>query len=232
MLQTDVDYPFQMPVIDSTNREFKITPSSVIELNVMTRNGDLVFESIVPLENGSVQVSRLNRASSQMEFVQDREGNYLLPLLGKVNLNGMTVFQAQKYLVQRFSEFFVEPFCILRITNSRFIYFDGGGARSAVVQLPTHRCSLLEAITIGGGINQRGISSKVKVIRKVNGKNEVYLFDFSKIDALQYNEFYIQNGDIVYIEPRPLYASGLITVISPIVTLASTIVLYLSVLAN
>ncbi len=232
MLQTDVDYPYATPAIDSINREFKINTSSVIELNLMTRNGDLVFESIVPGEGGSFQTSRLNRNMNQLEYTQDREGFYNLPLLGKVNLNGMTVFDAQKYLVQRFSEFFVEPYCILRITNSRFIYFNGAGSRSAVVLLPPYRCSLLEAMTIGGGISNRGISSKVKVIRKINGKNEIYLFDMSKIEALQYSEFYIQNGDIIYVEPRPLFASGVSAVISPIVSLASTIILYLSILAK
>ena len=179
-----------------------------------------------------MQGSRLNRNMGQLEYTQDREGFYNLPLLGKVNLNGMTVFDAQKYLVQRFSEFFVEPYCILRINNSRFIYFNGAGSKSSVVLLPPYRCSLLEAMTIGGGISNRGISSKVKVIRKVNGKNEIYLFDMSRIEALQYSEFYIQNGDIIYVEPRPLFASGVSAVISPIVSLASTIILYLSILAK
>jgi polysaccharide export outer membrane protein len=232
MLQTDVDYPYNTPPIDSMNREFTINTSSVLDLDVMTRNGDLVFESIVPNELGVNQQSRINRNINQIEYTQDKEGFYHLPLLGKVNLNGMTVFEAQKYLSELFASFFVEPYCILRIVNARFIFFSGAGSKSSIVQLPIYRCSLLEAITIGGGIHPRGISSQIKVIRRMNGKDEVYLFDFSKIDALKFNEFYIQNGDIVYVEPRPLYAAGIMTVISPIVTLASTLVLYLSILAK
>jgi polysaccharide export outer membrane protein len=197
----------------------------------MSRNGDLIFESVVNTE-GSSQMVRSQRATSQYEYVQDIYGNYNLPLLGKVNLNGMTLFEAQDSLEKRFSEYFVDPYCMIEILNNRFIFFNGAGSSSSVVPLPKHRCSLLEAITIGGGINQRGISSRVKVIRKINGNDEIYLFDLSKIDALAYNEFYIQNGDIVYIEPRPLYASGFLGVISPIVTLATTIVLYLSILAK
>jgi polysaccharide export outer membrane protein len=159
-------------------------------------------------------------------------GMYNLPLLGRTNLNGMTLFEAQSYLEKQFAQYFVDPYCVLRIVNNRFIYFSGGGSLSRVVNLPNYRVSILEAITIAGGINSRGISSKIKVIRNVKGKNEVYLFDMSKIEALQYNEFYIQNGDIVYVEPRPLYASGISSVISPIVSLATTIILYLSILAK
>ncbi len=231
MLQTDEDFPFKVPQIDSASREQRINTSSTIQFLLMSRNGDLIFESIVNVE-GSNQMVRNQRATSQYEYIQDIYGNYNLPLLGKVNLNGMTLFEAQDSLEKRFSEYFVDPYCMIDIVNNRFIFFNGAGSASSVVPLPKHRCSLLEAITIGGGINQRGISSRVKVIRKINGNDEIYLFDLSKIDALAYNEFYIQNGDIVYIEPRPLYASGFLGVISPIVTLATTIVLYLSILAK
>lgn len=232
MLQTDVDYPYQTPKRDSATREQRINTSSEIQLVLLSRNGDMIFESVVNPE-GTGQNTRVTRGMlSQFEYVQDIEGFYNLPLLGRVNLNGMTLFEAQDYLEKRFSEYFVEPYCMLQIVNNRFIFFNGAGATSSVVNLPDYRCSLLEAITIGGGISVRGISSRVKVIRRVNGKDEIFLFDMSKIDALAYNEFYIQNGDIVFIEPRPLYASGFLVVVSPIVTLATTIVLYLSILAK
>ncbi len=233
MLQTDVDYPFRQPQIDSVTREQKINSSSVLQLSLLSRNGDIIFESIVNEASGSGQSSRNNlRNAAQFEYVQDMRGEYNFPLIGKVNLNGMTLFEAQDSLEMKFSKYFVDPFCLIQITNNRFIFFNGSGSASSVVSLPSHRCSLLEAITIGGGISVRGISSRVKVIRRVNGKDEIFLFDMSKIDALAYNEFYIQNGDIIFIEPRPLYASGFLVVVSPIVTLATTIVLYLSILAK
>ncbi len=232
MLQTDVDYPFATPKADSMAREQKITTSSVIELMLLTRNGDMIFESVVSSDGGSSQGARLNRNMNQIEYVQDINGMYNLPLLGKTNLNGMTLFEAQDFLEKQFSQYFIEPYCVLRIVNNRFIYFSGSGSASRVVNLPNYRVSILEAITIAGGISARGISAQIKVIRNVKGKNEVYLFDLSKIDALQYNDFYIQNGDIIYVEPRPLYASGFLGVISPIVSLATTLVLYLSILAK
>jgi polysaccharide export outer membrane protein len=232
MLQTDEDYPFAVPKLDTVAREQKINTSSVIELMLLTRNGDMIFESVVSTDGGQTQSARLSRTMSQIEYVQDINGLYNLPLLGKTNLNGMTLFEAQEYLEKKFAQFFVEPYCVLRIVNNRFIYFGGGGSLSQVVNLPNYRVSLLEAITIAGGINSRGISAKIKVIRSVKGKNEVYLFDMSKIDALAYSEFYIQNGDIVYVEPRPLYASGFLGVISPVIALATTVLLYLSILAK
>ncbi len=232
MLQTDVDYPFAMPKADSMAREQKINTSSVIQLMLLTRNGDMIFESVVGADGGQSQGSRLSRNMNQIEYVQDVNGMYNLPLLGQINLNGMTLFEAQDFLEKQFAQYFIEPYCVLRIVNNRFIFFNGNGSSSKLVELPNYRVSILESITLAGGISNRGISSKVKVIRNVKGKNEVFLFDLSKIDALQYSDFYIQNGDIIYIEPRPLYASGFLSVISPIVSLASTIVLYLTILAK
>jgi hypothetical protein len=97
MLQTDEDFPFKVPQIDSASREQRINTSSTIQFLLMSRNGDLIFESIVNVE-GSNQMVRNQRATSQYEYIQDIYGNYNLPLLGKVNLNGMTLFEAQDSL--------------------------------------------------------------------------------------------------------------------------------------
>ena len=108
MLQTDEDYPFAVPKLDTVAREQKINTSSVIELMLLTRNGDMIFESIVSTDGSQTQSARLSRTMSQIEYVQDMNGFYNLPLLGKTNLNGMTLFEAQDYLEKEFAQFFVE----------------------------------------------------------------------------------------------------------------------------
>ncbi len=142
MLQTDEDYPFVVPKSDTVAREQKINTSSVIELMLLTRNGDMVFESVVSADGGQTQGARLSRTMSQIEYVQDMNGMYNLPLLGRTNLNGMTLFEAQSYLEKQFAQYFVDPYCVLRIVNNRFIYFSGGGSLSRVVNLPNYRVSI------------------------------------------------------------------------------------------
>jgi polysaccharide export outer membrane protein len=237
ILQTDEDFVFNSPVIDSSNREYRIPINSSLTVMVFTRNGDIIFESLTSAgtSNGSGNSRGSNfifRNNNTIEFMMDAEGMVHLPLVGPQRLVGMTIFEAQEFLEKKFADFFVEPYCIIQVTNRRFMYFNGGGSQGTVIRMSIEKINLLEAIALGGGLSNRANSSKIKVIRNINGKQQVYYFDMSKIDAVKYFDFYIESGDVIYVEPMPQFATELLTVITPALTLFSTIILYLSVVAK
>lgn len=238
ILQTDEDFVFNTPIIDSTNREYRIPINSSLTVMVFTRNGDIIFESLTSAGtnssgSGSSRASNvIFRNNNTMEFLMDAEGMVHLPLVGPQRLVGMTIFEAQEFLEKKFADFFVQPYCIIQVTNRRFMYFNGSGSQGTVIRMNTEKINLLEAIALGGGLSGRANSSKIKVIRNINGKQQVYFFDMSKIDAAKYFDFYIESGDVIYVEPMPQFASELLTVITPVLTLFSTVLLYLSVVAK
>jgi polysaccharide export outer membrane protein len=238
ILQTDEDFVYNAPFIDSTNREYKIPINSSISVMVFTRNGDVIFEALTSAANASNSSTSsrgsnfLFRSNNTIEFLMDAQGLVHLPLVGPQRLVGMTVFEAQAFLEKKFSEFFVDPYCIIKVTNRRYMFFNGSGGQGAVIPMETEKVNLIEAIARGGGLNPRANSSRVRVIRNINGKQQVYLFDLSRIDAAKFFDFYIESGDIIYVDPMPRFASELLTVITPALTLLSTIILYLSVVAK
>lgn len=235
ILQTDEDFVFNTPIIDSTNREYRIPINSSLTIMVFTRNGDIIFESITS-SNSATGTSRIGsslmRSSGSFEFYMDAEGMVNLPIVGRQNLVGMSIVQAQEYLEEKFSEFFVDPYCVVQVSNRRFLYFSGSGGRGSVIQMDNERVNLLEAIAMGGGLDPRANSSKVNVIRNINGVQRVFKFDMSKIEAIKYFDFYIESGDVIYVEPMPQFATELLSVITPVLTLFSTVLLYLSVVAK
>ncbi len=238
ILQTDEDFVYNTPVIDSTNREYKIPINSSISVMVFTRNGDVIFEALTSAANASNSASSnrgsnfLFRSNNTIEFLMDAQGMVHLPLVGPQSLVGMTVFEAQAFLEKKFSEFFVDPYCIVKVTNRRYMLFNGSGGQGVVIPMETEKYNLIEAIAHGGGLSERANSARVRVIRNINGKQQVYLFDLSKIEAAKFFDFYIESGDIIYIDPMPRFASELLTVVTPALTLLSTIILYLSVVAK
>lgn len=85
---------------------------------------------------------------------------------------------------------------------------------------------------MGGGISERGNSSKVKVIRKVNGQQNVFLFDLSTIDAARFTNFAIQTEDIIYVEPMPRYSTELLSLVAPVISLLSSTVLFVTLISR
>jgi polysaccharide export outer membrane protein len=232
ILQTDEDFVFDVPVIDSTNREYLIPFNSIITITALTRNGDVIFESGSIGVEGATSFRNVTTNRGAVEFYMDAKGFIDLPMIGPQRLVGMTIFEAQAYLEGQFSKYFVDPYCLVQVTNRRYLFFSGSGGQGAVLPMGLEKYSLLEAITRGGGFSSRANSSKVKVIRNIDGKQKVYLFDLSTIESLKYFDFYIESGDIIYIEPMPQFASETLGVISPILSLISTVILYLSVVAK
>ncbi len=232
MFKTPEEYVFEIPKLDSTNKEYKIAPNAILHISVFSRSGSAIIESTTGGADNGGNTRLPAQNSNALQYVVDKSGFVELPLIGKMNILGLTLFEAQIAIESKFQNFINDPYCVIRIINRRFMMFNGNGSNGSIVQLEQDNCSLIEAIARGGGIDKRGNSSKVKVIRTLDGKQHVYQFDLSTIDAIQYTTFAIQSGDIIYVEPMPQYSTEILGIVTPALTLLSTILLYVSIVTN
>ena len=227
MFKTPEGFTYQTPVLDSSSEDYKISPNSSISLTVLSRSGSIVIES----STGTTENIRFGNANGN-SYLVDKNGEAELPLIGRHKLSGLTIREAQNYIENQLSEYIVDPFCIITVTNRYCIFFGGSGSTASIINLTQFNTSLVDVIAMGGGINERGNSSKVKVIRQKNGKQEVFLFDLSTIDAAKYVNFAIQSEDIIYVEPMPRYSSEITNIITPVLSLVSTTILFLTLFSR
>ena len=54
---------------------------------------------------------------------------------------------------------------------------------------------------MAGDINDYGNLRKVRIIRSNNNKKKVYYFDLTESKILQSNFYYLNNKDLVYVQP-------------------------------
>ena len=64
------------------------------------------------------------------------------------------------------------------------------------------RVTLLEAIAKAGDLTSRARVDRVAVIRENNGSREMYMHDLRSKDIFESPCFYLQQNDIVYVEPK------------------------------
>ena len=82
---------------------------------------------------------------------------------------------------------------------------------------------------MAGGLSSRGNAHKVKVFRyAADGTRLVYQFDLSVIEGLKYADMVMQGDDVVYVQPNPEIARGIVSDLAPYITLLTTIVLVVS----
>lgn len=196
--------------------ESKISPNDKISFILSANNGEEIIE-------GLTGISSENAASfGDLTYVVQSDGTIDLPILGKVAVVGLTIAECQDTLKHYFKSSYNDPFVQVKIENQRVIVFPGDGSSAAVIQLENSNTTLMEVIAASGGIPERGKANTIKIIRKVNGKREIYIVDLSTIDGLKYSDMIIQSNDYIYIEPSAELAKEIVKDLAPILSLLSS----------
>lgn len=148
-----------------------------------------------------------NKDLNLVTFVRP-DGKISLPLLGEVHAAGKTVKQLEDVLVAEYAKRVKGPVVtvIVREIRSRPVHFIGGFGRPGVMQL-TRDMTLLEAVSVLGGIAQNGDAEKGYLIR--DGKRIAVDFDALVQKGDLRHNLRLQPGDSVVVPVADLvYVEG------------------------
>lgn len=227
MFKTNTEYVFDTPKRDTTDGQFRLAANDIISFDIFTNEGSVIIEASTARER-----IQLGSRSLIDQYLVRPDGNVELPLIGLVQASGKTIVEFQKELETLYSKVLVNPYCIVRVINRRVLVFGGNGSIGTVVGLENNNVRLIEAIALAGGLQARAHAGKIKVMRKVNGEDQVYRIDLSRIEGLNQANMIVENGDIIYVEPTPNLAREFLADVSPVVQFASTIVLLVAVISR
>ena len=224
IFRADEDFMFNSQLPDSSNTDFKITPNSILQFDLYTNEGALVLE----FTTSDVQRTTINAVQTNFYLVQS-DGFCEFPVVGKIDVSGLSIPECQTKLEQAYSGQFIKPYAIIKVVNRRALVYSGQRAEGFVVPLINPNVTLLEALSIAGGLGQDANASKVRVYRIINGQQQMYSFDLSKIEGLHNAHFIIQAGDIIHVEPMPQVLREVQQDILPFVQIISSLAIIVGV---
>jgi polysaccharide export outer membrane protein len=207
--------------------DYRISIDDKITFTLNTNKGKNLLEALTGTISEGTRLSTTNNTILYgiNEYIVRSDGKVELPILGDVQVQGLTIRACQDSLESMFKNQYQDPFVQVKVTNQRCIIFPGNGSSASIIPITNNNTTLMEIIAQTGGIPSRGQSKVIKVMRKVNDKREIYHIDISTIEGLKYADMIIQGNDYIYIEPRPLIVNGLLTEWAPISSLLTTILL-------
>jgi polysaccharide export outer membrane protein len=133
-------------------------------------------------------------------YLVDEEGMIEFPVVGKVEVTGLTIFEAQNKIQEIANQYLEHPLVEVRILNFRFTVL-GEVKREGVTGNLNNRITLLEAIGLSGGFTDYADKSNVKIIRQSKGKAEVYYIDLLDESFVDSPYYYVNQNDIVVVPP-------------------------------
>lgn len=131
-----------------------------------------------------------------------QEGDVVLPLVGKVQVAGMTLNEAQQRLTERYRAYYKEPQVSILITKyaERKVHVDGLVGRPGPVLFPNEEnMTLMRAITAAGGILPRGARNDVTLKRVVNGQETTRYIDTAEISSGKAADIELKENDYIYV---------------------------------
>jgi polysaccharide export outer membrane protein len=220
MFKTDTEFVFDTVRIDSATKEFTLAPNDIFSFDVLTSDGNLIIEASSGTQSMILPATR----SVYNQYLIRPDGKVTLPIVGEVLASGYTTSEFQKVLGDLYSQQLVNPYVVVRVINRRALVYNGQGSEGVIVGLLDNNTRLIEVLALAGGLAPRADARKIKIIRKEEGKEMVYLVDLSTIEGIKMADMVIENGDIVYVTPTPDLMLGFTEEILPTVRLLSSIV--------
>ncbi|HNM08067.1 MAG TPA: polysaccharide biosynthesis/export family protein [Chitinophagales bacterium] len=225
MLDTGKDF-VESSFLDTIYREFVIEPGDQIQVFVYPNGGYNLIESQISNQMNYYQPQTMLQSLS---YQIDGSGMANLPRLGLMKISGLTESGAEKMLTTEYGKIYTDAFVNVVITG-KYITVYRGGSDAKQLALNRSDLTLLEAIGMAGGIPENGRSSKIKVIRNIQGAAQLQEIDLSSIDDIALGNMYIQPNDIIYIEPN--INSTVFQEIGPILSTISSIAVIYAFFAN
>ena len=150
-----------------------------------------------------------NLKGSSSGYLVDNEGKIDFPVVGTLNLGGMTTKEAEVLIKSK-----IEPYMsasenpIVQVRMSNYKYAMLGGIRApGVYTAPNEKISIVEAIARAGDLDLYGQRDKIFLIREnEHGEREYHQLNINDAEIFNSPYYYLQQNDIVYVEPKKVQA--------------------------
>ena len=135
-------------------------------------------------------------------YIVDRKGQIGFPLIGSVEVAGLSTLELQDRLVQLYGQRYLQdPSIAVKLEARKLgkIVVDGAVVKPGVFEMFS-LMRLSEAVALGGGLNENANRKEVYVVRDFNGERKVLVANLNDIRKLGAEDPHLIPNDIVFVQ--------------------------------
>ena len=197
----DIAY-FQDKAINSPEKVDKhggiiIQAKDMLSIVVSSRNPELA--AMFNLSSGAATSSE---GGAKSGYVVDNIGCIDFPVLGTMQVAGLTRWELSDMIKDKLSKGGLLTDAVVNVQFMNFKFSVLGEVNSpGTYTIDSDGLTLLQSIAYAGDLTLYGKRGNVSVIREQNGSRVIYEVDMCSVDMFKSPAYYIQQNDIIYVEP-------------------------------
>ena len=182
--------------------EMHIHVDDLLAIMVNSKDPELALPFNMPVV--TYQIGTQNTPQQRvLGYLVDKNGEIDFPILGKLQVAGLTHLELTELIKQKLIEedLIKDPIVTVQFLNFK-VSVMGEVSRPGSFTINSDRITLLEALSMAGDLTIYGRRDRVAVIRETDGKRTILFHDLRSSDIFLSPCYYLQQNDIVYVEPN------------------------------
>lgn len=193
-----------------TVAEQRVRKGDVLSIFVSSRNPESAQPFNLRVSGVSSYGSGGSAGGTQraIGYQVDELGDIEFPQLGVIHCEGMSRRELSDYIKGELikNDFLKDPIVTIEFQNLMVTVLGEVGSPGRYPMTNSH-ATLLEAIAQAGDLTVYGRRDRVAVIREVDGQRSILYHDLRSKDVFNSPRYYLQQNDIVYVEPNKAKAT-------------------------
>ena len=184
------------------NYEVIIHKDDLLAILVNSKDPELALPFNMPVVTYKIG-AQTTAQQRLLGYLVDQNGDIDFPILGKIHVEGLTRMQVTELIKQKLmsEDLIKDPIVTVQFLNFK-VSVMGEVTRPGTFDISGDRITLLEALSMAGDLTIYGRRDRVAVIREKDGKRRILYHDLRSSDIFQSPCYYLQQNDIVYVEPN------------------------------
>ncbi len=210
---TNIAY-FQNRLVDQPEKIDKhggivIQPKDMLSIVVSSKNPELVVMFNLPVVSYQAGSEIVTSPASQriMGYVVDNDGYIDFPILGRLKVAGQTRWELSAMIKDRLIKegYLADAVVVVEFMNFK-VSVIGEVNSPGTYSIEGDKVTVLQAISLARDLTIFGQRENVTVIRERDGERVMYQINLCDVSMFNSPAYYLQQNDIVYVEPSDIKA--------------------------
>ena len=207
---------------------YKIQTNDILSITVSSTDPEtsrIFTKQSSTSSNANISMSEMG--AYLQGFSLNDSGQIALPIIGEIKAIGLTLDELTDTLQSKINLYFKFSVVDVKLANFRLTFMGEFNSQGPLL-VYRNRINLIEALALSGGFSDFAKRGEVTIYRNINGQTHIRTVDFTSVDLINHEWFYLMPNDVLYAEPVRIKAikvnSGTISFVTSVISLGILII--------